>query len=279
MKGIVLSFVVIAFCFSCTKENDHNNAVARVNDFYLYESDILEKMPDDFDREDSLLFRSNYINSWALEKLLLHKAIINVNDTNDDIKKLVEKYEKELLIDRYKQAIIQQELDTTITNDDIDSHYERDRSIYKLNESLIQLKYIHYNKEINDEKELIKLFKSDSKEDLNKLIDRELELNSFNFNDSIWVNYNIVLKKLPILQEVKNIKKSKFIKKEDSLGVYLVAIKNVLKRNEIAPKSYVLPTIKQMILHKRKLELVKEVERTLIIDAINNKQFEQYYND
>ena len=76
--------------------------------------------------------------------------------------------------------------------------------------------------------------------------------------------------------EVRNIKKNDFIQKEDSLGVYLVSIKDLLKRNEIAPKSYVIPTIKQMILHKRKLELAKRIEQTLVSDAIENKQFELY---
>lgn len=276
MNRFILNTMLILIFFSCEKKNEEDGAVARVNNFYLYEEEILDKMPSNFNREDSLLFRSNYINSWALEKLLLDKAKINIEDKDDEIKKLVETYEKELLIDRYKQAVLQQELDTTITDEDIDIYYDGNKNIYKLNESLIQLKYIHYNKDVNNEKDLIKLFKSDSEEDIDELISKELELNSFNFNDSIWVNLNVVIKKIPVLKEKKNIKKNDFIKKEDSLGVYLVAVKGVLKRNEIAPKSYVVPTIKQMILHKRKLEFVKKVEQTLIMDAINKKQFEQY---
>ena len=73
--------------------------------------------------------------------------------------------------------------------------------------------------------------------------------------------------------------KTKFFKKEDSLGVYLVAVKDALNRNQTAPKSYVLQTVKQMILHKRKLDLLKKIEQTLMEDAINNKEFEIYEND
>ena len=83
-------------------------------------------------------------------------------------------------------------------------------------------------------------------------------------------------RKLPILKEVDKLKKNQFIQKEDSLGVYLLAVKNILYRNDIAPKSYVVPTIKQMILHKRKLDLMKKIEQTLVNDAISKKQFEQY---
>ena len=56
----------------------------------------------------------------------------------------------------------------------------------------------------------------------------------------------------------------------------MVAIKDVLHRNDIAPKSYIIPTIRQMILHNRKLELMNEIEKTLVVDAINKKQFEEY---
>ena len=72
------------------------------------------------------------------------------------------------------------------------------------------------------------------------------------------------------------LKKGVFIQKEDSLSLYLVAIKEVLNRNEIAPKSYITPTIKQMILHQRKLLLLRNIEETLIDDARKNQEFEIY---
>ena len=53
----------------------------------------------------------------------------------------------------------------------------------------------------------------------------------------------------------------------------------MLYRNDIAPKSYVEPVIRQMILHKRKLQLIKEIEKTLLEDATKNKQFETYRNE
>ena len=140
----------------------------------------------------------------------------------------------------------------------------------------MQLRYIHFSSDLSDKKDLVKLFKSNDPEDLEELIARELEFYSFSFNDSIWVNYRDVEKKLAFLREEKNIKKNQFIQKEDSLGVYLLAVKDIRRRNDIAPKEYVIPTIQQMILHKRKLELMNEIEKTIMVDAINNKQFEQY---
>jgi hypothetical protein len=72
------------------------------------------------------------------------------------------------------------------------------------------------------------------------------------------------------------LKKTKFIQKQDSLGLYLVAVKDVLLRNNIAPLSYIKPTIKQMILHKRKIELIRDIEKIIVKDATQNKNFKTY---
>ncbi len=276
MKKHLIILAIILLIFSCKREEKVENAVARIGNKYLLEEDIANRIPSNLNKTDSILYRSNLIKNWATEQLLLIKAKINIDDKNNEIKNLVKTYEKELFIDKYKQAVLQQELDTMIQDKDIENYYEQNKDIYKLNEKLIQLKYIHFNKNLIDRDEIIKLFKSDVNEDIDELVDRELEFNSYNFNDSIWVSFKQVERKLPILNEVDKLKKNQFIQKEDSLGVYLLAVKNILYRNDIAPKSYVVPTIKQMILHKRKLDLIKKIEQTLVNDAISNKQFEQY---
>ncbi len=274
-----LYILAIVSLISCVEKGEKNNIVARVYNIYLYEDDLSKKMPNNMSKEDSILFRTSFINSWAMEQLLLQKAKINIGDENEEIRTLIEKYKKELLIDKYKQAVVQQELDTVFSEKDLNEYYENNKAIFRLNENLVQLKYIYIDKDINDEAEIIRLFKSNNEEDIDELIDRELEFNSFNFNDSIWISQSDVMRRLPFLKSERKLKKNKFMQKEDSLGVYLLSINNVLYRNDIAPKSYVIPTIKRMILHKRKLELAKKIERTLVSDAIEKKQFELYNND
>ncbi|MDN3643906.1 hypothetical protein QWY87_14405 [Lutimonas halocynthiae] len=277
MKNSLLTYLILLIgLISCEQDAPDQNAVARVNDKYLSNTELDEAMPIGLAIEDSILYRNNYIKIWATKELLLEKARINVEDDNGEIEALILDYRRELLIDRYKKALLQQELDTVITDSDINDYYEANKNVYRLNEDLVQLKYIHFNKDMSDKKELVRLFKSETPEDLEELIDRELEFYSFSFNDSIWVAYRDVEKKLAFLKEEKNIKNKQYIQKEDSLGVYLLAVKDLRRRNEIAPLNYVIPTIKQMILHKRKLELMNEIEKTIMVDAINNKQFEQY---
>ncbi len=275
----VISALVLLLLSACSENERVEGAVARVNDRYLLEEDLQLVMPENQTSQDSILFRNNYINAWATKELLYEKALINVRTEDDEIENLVENYRRELLIDRYKRAVLQQDLDTVVTEEDLDEYYETNKNVYRLNEDLLQLRLIHFSSDLNERKEIEKLFKSKEREDEEVLEERELEFFALSLNDSMWVSKVQAEARLPLLKEEKTLKKGQFIKKEDSLGVYLVAIKDVLHRNDVAPKSYVTPTIRQMILHNRKLELMNEIEKTLVMDAINNKQFEQYQNE
>jgi len=275
----LLFLVLILIIASCINNGDERKPVAKVNNKILFEDDIKAILPEQLTNDDSLMFVNSYINKWARQQLLLQKAKINLDKEEESIDKLVQQYKQDLLINKYKEAIVKQELDTLVTQSDIDSFYSENKEIFKLNEELIKLRYIYFGKDVLNPEEFISLFKSDDYKSNTKIIEQELELKSYYLNDSIWIAYDDFIIKTPFLNKYDRsdfLKKNKFIHSEDSTGVYLVKVKDVLLRNEIAPISYAIPTIKQMILHKKKLELIRKIEETLIEDAIKNKNFQIY---
>lgn len=282
MKKLYFYIIAIIFLQSCnyfTIKNDSKEAVARVNNKYLYKEDLKNIIKSDISQTDSILMVNNFINNWIKQQLLLSKAQLNLENKSEEFEGLVKNYREDLFINSYKEAVVKQYLDTTITNSDIEDFYKENNQNFKLNEELLKLKYIKIGKEVLNKNELIKLFKSSKKSDLDSLQSKELSLKLYHLNDSIWVKYSDLIYQISLLKELEKkevLKKGKFIQKEDSLSLYLVSIKEVLNRNEIAPKSYVTPTIKQMILHQRKLLLLRKIEETLIDDARKKQQFETY---
>lgn len=275
----IFIFTATACDFIPSFKNDERIPVAKVYEQRLYAEDIVAILPQNITSQDSLMFVKNYINTWATEQLFLHQAEINLTSEASSFEKLVADYRSALYINSYKEALVLTKLDTDISEEQVNEYYEKNRKNFKLNEALVQFKYIHANTDRSDEKGLIKLFKSEKKEDLDSLAEMALEFKSYNFNDSIWVRYYDMESKIDFLKTMGKkqvLKKSNFIKKEDSLGLYLVTIKKVLKRNGIAPVNYITPTIKQIILQKRKLELIKKIEVDLLNDAIKNQYFEKY---
>jgi hypothetical protein len=258
------------------KEDNASEIVAIVNTDKLFKEDLKNVLPRNISKEDSLIMVKSFIQDWAVKKLLLKGAANNnTSQSLQNINKLVQDYKESLLINNYKKELIKQQLDTVISNEEVEKYYAINNENFKLNEVLVKSKYLYFNYTINDQKEIVKLFKSDKIEDAEELERQQLSFRIYQLNDSIWKELDKVLLKLPF-SKGNLLKKSKFIQKQDSLGLYLVAIKDVLNRNDIAPLSYIKSTIKEMILHKRKIELIREIEKIIVKDATKNNNFKIY---
>ncbi|APZ48189.1 hypothetical protein BW723_16430 [Polaribacter reichenbachii] len=258
------------------KEKTTSEIVAIVNTEKLFREDLKSVLPNNISEQDSIVLVRGYINDWAIKQLLLKKAETNSSlEDVEEINSLVKDYKESLLINSYKERLIKQQLDTIIDDNEIELFYSENKENFKLNEELLKIKYLHFDNNIINKKEITTLFKSDSIEDVEALEKQQLSFKFYQFNDTIWTQLDKVLLKLPFSKE-NLLKKTKFVQKQDSLGLYLVAIKDVLVRNDIAPLSYIKPTIKQMILHKRKIELIRDIEKILVKDATKNNNFKVY---
>ncbi|WP_230401665.1 peptidyl-prolyl cis-trans isomerase [Hanstruepera ponticola] len=284
MKRYLLLFVLTVICFSsCNyfyKQEDERKPIARVNDVYLYHEDMQHLFTENISEEDSIIRATNFINQWAAEQLLVDGAKRNLNDNKlkrfDD---LAQQYKNELYSTAYLEALVTRNLDTVVTWQEAEAYYNENKDIFKLNEDLIKFRYINIDEnrfELPDLKTKFTRFDEADKKELDSIA---IQFKSYSLNDSIWIKVTQAIKKIPaVTTENKNelLKKSNFIQLKDSLGLYLMQIKDVLERNSLAPLEYVKPTIDQIVINKRKLELIKELEKDITKDAIKNKQFEIY---
>ncbi len=275
-------FFIIIFISSCEylelqkKEDISSEIVAIVNTEKLFKKDLKEILPSGITGDDSLVLVRGYINDWAIKQLLLKKAETNNSKEDvDEIDNLVRDYKESLIINNYKERLIKQQLDTVINDVEIDAYYRENKENFRLNEELLKIKYLHFDNNIINKKEIITLFKSSNIDDLENLEKQQLSFKFHQFNDSVWTRLDKVMLKLPFSKD-NLLKKIEFVEKQDSLGLYLAAINDVLVRNDIAPLSYIKPAIKQMILHKRKIQLIRDIEKILVQDATKNNNFKVY---
>ncbi|OIP45878.1 MAG: hypothetical protein AUK46_10940 [Flavobacteriaceae bacterium CG2_30_31_66] len=273
---------LILFFTSCnyfdfrSKEEESQEVVAIVNNEKLFKDDIKAFLPEKISKNDSILLVRSFINNWALKKLLLNKAEKNNSlEATNEINTLVNDYRESLLINNYKEMLINQQLDTVIFSSEIDLFYENNKENFKLNEELLKIKYLHFDHKVVNKKELIRLFKSEKIDDLESLEKQQLSFKKFQFNENIWISLDKVMINLPFSKE-ELLNKTKYLEKQDSIGLYLVSVKDFLSTNETAPLSYIKSQIKQMILHRRKIKLIKDIEKILIQDATKNNNFKIY---
>jgi len=279
--------LIIVFCFAVVftgcnifKKSDERKPIARVNDNYLYEDDLKGLFSEGITGEDSTLIVQNYITEWATEQLLVDGAHLNLSEEKqNNFNKLVSQYKNDLFSKAYLEALVKKNLDTAVSNEEANEYYEANKDVFKLNEELIKFRYIHVEENIIDFETIKERFDKFEDEDKRALDSIAIQFKSYSLNDSIWVRMRQVISKIPgVNSENKNqlLKKSNFVQLKDSLGVYLMQINDVLLRNDTAPLEYVKPTINQIVINKRKLELIKKLEKDITKDAIKNKEFEIY---
>ena len=276
---IVIVFIVLTSC-NFFKSTDEQEPVARVNESYLYYDDIENLVSPGTSKEDSTLLVQNFINRWATQQLLVDGAMLNLSEQKQAaFSKLVVQYKNDLYTKAYLDLLVKRSIDTNVTYQEAQKYYELNKDVFKLNEELLKFRYIHVDENMLDFRNIETKFKRFNEEDKRELDSLSIQFKSYSLKDSIWVKASQVIDKIPVITpENKDqlLKKSNFIQLEDSLGVYLMQINDVLSRNDTAPLEYVKPTIDQIVINKRKLEIIKELEKDITKDAIKNKQFEIY---
>ena len=254
--------------------------VARVGNAYLYKEDIEKLITAELSPEDSTTLVNGYINRWATKRLLVDNAQRNITlDEQDRLNNLVEQYKLDLFSQAYKDALVARSLDSSITDAEASQFYTENKENFKLNESLLKLRYIEMGENDYNEDEIKKRFTRFNAKDKRFLDSISVQFRAQYLNDSTWISLDKVIAKIPLVN-VENsdqlLNKTEFLQLRDSLGLYLIAVNDRLDRNDDAPLEYVLPTVKQILLNRRKLDLIKQLEKDITKDAIKNKQFELY---
>lgn len=278
---IAVASLLVSSC-GYFEQEPKEGIVARVHGEYLYVSDIQALISENTTPEDSTLIVNNYITRWATQKLLIGQAKINLtSDKLGRFDKLVEEYKNDLLTGAYKNVIVGQQLDSTITESEFESYYQENKENFKLNYMLLKMRFVQLPKSYEGFETIKEKFVRYDQKDKEFLSDRNLQFASSNLNDSVWIKKEVLFETIPILRSAKDevLKKSNFTQLQDSIGVYLVKIEDILNQNEIAPLSYIKPTLRQIILNKRKLELIRKLETDITRDAIEHNKFEIYNNE
>ena len=281
MKKVAVLFLamVSTSCNFFTPEAKPQS-IARVNDSYLFKEDIKDLVPSGTSKEDSTIIVRNFIDRWASQKLLMKAAEMNLSEERqEEYNKLIRQYKIDLYTSGYIEEVVKTTVDTLISEQELKAYYDQNKENFKTDGTLVKLRYIHLTKD-HPKFQLIRSKFFDYRKSDKKFWDTYgLQLKSFVLNDSVWVEMNQVYKKLPFINPDNRgnyIATGKSIEKDDSLNVYLVKVKNVLDKNQVSPYEYVKPTLRQVILNNRKLELIKKFEKEITDDAIKNKKYEIY---
>ena len=272
----VLSGMCVLILSSCTFKNRENDKiVAEVGDKRLYFSEMRGIFPKMCSRDDSLALAKHYIDNWIKTRLLLKKAELNLSKEQLDISDEIETYRTSLLIYKYEDLLLREKLDTVVLDAEIQRYYEANTANFSSDEYAVRAVYIKLPVHAPTLWNVRRWLMSDREKDVQDLTDycrtnaAKYEL----FNDE-WVHWALIENELPQREAAaRRMAQSEFFEQQDDDFIYFVRIRERRAPGDTAPLVFVKDKVKSIIINKRKLKFISELERDIYDDALAKNQF------
>lgn len=279
ITALFLALFCLCACNTISSIIHDDEVVARVGQEKLYLSDVEKYVPEFVSPEDSANLVRQYINSWATEILYQQVAQEQLSESEMDVSAELEDYRRSLLKYRYEQRYINERLDTLITPEQIAEYYSAHQESFQLERPILKVRFVDIAKNSPSREKIIKLMSSKKDEDIFEAgeLASEAALRYFDASDR-WMDAIVLAREFGTdYTDMLAAMRGNVIKIEPAdRSDVLVAFVAEMKKNGVAPMEYVEDRIRDYILSARKQELLTGLERDLLEDALDEKNFVIY---
>ncbi len=281
VKTICVILLILFVSFACDRTNkaSQESPVARVNSNYLYPSDLSEHIQKGLSMEDSVKTARRLIEEWIRNELLLKQAETNLPEEQKDVAKQVDEYRTSLLIFKYKQNILSQNLDTIIPEKEIKSYYEQTASNYILSSDVVRVTYVKIPVSSPQISKVRSWYRSEKEDDLNALEDYcSTYGEKCMIDDDHWIKFSELISDTPL--KIDNpgryLNYNHNIEISDSMYYHFIHIIARIPEGQVAPLQLVRDNIRSVLMNKRKIEYIQDLENTVYKEGLSRNQVEIY---
>lgn len=275
--------LIVLTVFSCDKsakkQENSGKAIAKVNSDYLYDDDLKGLIPKGLSKSDSAAFVQTYINKWAYNELFYQQAVNYLSDEESDITKELERYKKELISYKFQVKLIDEKLDTNVTQSQIEDYYNANPQNFVLKNNIVKVLYVKTPLNIPSLDKLKKLCYSNNPKDAEQLNSMCIQYaNNYFMNDNTWLMFEDLKKEINQLKEVPeySIQDGKTFEFTDERSFYFLKIIEVKSKNTLSPLNFEKNNIKNMLINQRKQKLINTIKKDFFDKAKTNKELEIY---
>lgn len=272
------AFILLSCGLFADAEDAKTKPVARVHDVYLYQKDLQSIADGTMSPKDSADVAQRYIDSWIKKQLLVHEAENNTNIDMNDIDKRVQEYKYQLLIYAYQKSFMEKNLDTVVTQAQIEAYYKENQRNFELKQNIVKGILLKVPKNANKLDKLRSWLRSDNGNALD-----EVKSYAYSFaqerivSDTAWIDFEEIIAGTPFASNPNRLQllsKGKNLEIDDEEYFYFLRIMEHKIADQISPLAYLRNEIIDIILNKRKIELQDKYEDTVLDKAEKEKTVE-----
>lgn len=279
--SLVASVVLALMLQACHFFRTHSEevVVAECYGKYLYESDLKGIVPEHATVIDSIHRVNAFIDSWVKRQVLLHQAENNLSAADLDFSQQLEDYRNSLVIYTYETQLIRQKLDTIVSEAEIEAYYEENKDNFQVRSTLVRAAYVILEEDCKQKDQFHKLL---SNRDTLMLQNIDMLANDHAVKCYLdvdeWIRLDELTKVVPI--EIYNtesfLKKNKYVRFDWNDLTCMVRFEDYLLEKSVMPMELVRDNIKEILLIRRKTELIERMKEAIYEEAKRKHGFEVY---
>jgi hypothetical protein len=253
-------------------------AVARVNDKYLFQDELVGIVDENSTAEDSAARVTSYINSWVRKQLLIGEAMKRININEAEVERKVLDYRYSLIGFEYQNYYIQQHLDDSVSDKEIEEYYKAHLDNFILKQNIVQGTYIKVPKSAPRTAKVKDMIFSKKEKDLNELKSYCLSFSvAYHLSDSSWIEFDKLVVNSPMAEipnKIQFLKTNPYYETSDGEFLYFLKVDAYQISDNVSPMEFVKEDIRNVLLNKRKVELARALEDEVYENAVKQKNFE-----
>jgi len=256
--------------------------IAQIGKDILYKKDVEGLLQGMLSPDDSINLVNHYIDIWAIDNLLLKKAEHELSKEEKDVEQELADYRKSLLLFRYQKKYVEERIDTLIKPEEILTYYNENREFFLLEDPLFKARFIKMRLHSPYLPMIRNIYRSNTLEDLTQL-ERLCESSAEIYTDYTgkWLSALELAQDLPDGTNAgqQALRSDGYIDIRDSLYTYLVSVTAFIPTGDPAPLEHIEASIRQIILSKRKQNLLKDLDREVLKEGWNKQMIKIYKKD
>ncbi len=255
-------------------------AVARVNNAYLYEDELSGIVSAGTIKEDSASRIQAYVNNWIRKQLLIQEAAKRMDIDEAAVERKILDYRYSIIAHEFQTEFIRNNLDTTVSGTRIEDYYKNNIDNFILKQNIVRATFIKVPKGAPRTDKIKDLIFSRKEKDEQELKSYCLSFSTaYHLVDSSWMVFDELVKKSPLVEipnKIQFLKTSPYYETSDEGFLYFLKVDEYRISDNISPLEFVKDEIKNIILNKRKVELASKLEDDVYSRAVEKKEFEIY---
>lgn len=229
---------------------------------------------------DSAEFADEYINLWAMDELFYNKAKANIA-SSEEIERMVDDYRKNLILNIYQDALVNQHLKPAISEGDIEIFYNENSALFKADEVLLKgivMKLPERSPKMAQVRRWCASLTPDNVEKLEMYCD-EYSATLDYFVDE-WQRAGRLATKTPLTgkQLETRLQQSKAIEFKQDGYVYFVTADSIIRKGELLPMTHVKDDITELLINSRRADFIKAKKKELYEDAVADGKIKIHNN-